>query len=82
MLFTNINGIQTNNVDQECHQIGHTAAEYNIDYLGLVETNLNWSNIMITEKVKSILRKYWHQTLLKCRLLLLHRPRRIYLGEH
>jgi len=52
-------------MDQECHQIGHAAHNFHIDYLGLVETNLNWSNIMLTDSVKTIFRKYWNQTITK-----------------
>ena len=63
--YSNIHGIPSNNISQECHSIGFHAATYHFDYIGLVETNINWNNSMIKMQITNIMKKYWKQTLIQ-----------------
>jgi len=64
ILFSNVNGISTTNTEQESHQIGHTADAYQVDYLGLAETNVQWNHMTIRDTIKHTLQKYWKQTII------------------
>ena len=64
LLYNNINGISTTNFDEESHQIGHTSDAHHIDYLGLAETNINWTNNSIFNKIQYILQKFWSQSII------------------
>ena len=64
IMYSNINGISIANPDQESHNIGHTADAYQVDYLGLAETNVQWNNPAINDVIKKTLQKYWTQTII------------------
>ena len=63
-LYSNINGISINNYDQDTHQIGHTSEEYQVNYLGLVETNIHWQHLALNKNIRTILQKYWQQSII------------------
>jgi len=65
ILFSNINGLSTVHTDQDCHHIGTVAKTHQIECLGLVEPNINWTNVKTTTSVKKVFQKYWTKTLLK-----------------
>ena len=65
LLYSNVNGLSTINLEQECHQIGTTADAHLIDCLGLVETNINWRNQAARTKVITNLKKYWNKTIIQ-----------------
>ena len=64
ILFSNINGISTANFEQDCQLIGFRADAYHTDLLALVETNINWRNRQYLSQFKTIMRKYWTQTII------------------
>ena len=64
LLYSNVNGLSTINLEQECHQIGTTADAYLIDCLGLVETNINWKHLAARNKVLQTFKKYWNKTII------------------
>ena len=62
LLYSNINGIPVNNLEQESHQLGFHADAHQLDFLGLVETNINWTNQTLSSTFRSIMKKYWPKT--------------------
>jgi len=64
VIYANVNGLSTSNLEQECHQIGATADAHHIDFLGLVEINVNWQNSTVQRTVCNTLRKYWKKTVI------------------
>ena len=64
ILFANINGISSQNIAQDCNQIGFIADSHSIDLLALAETNINWNNRTTNHQVRNIMKKYWPQSLM------------------
>jgi len=65
MILLNINGIPLNNFDNEWNQSCFPADSYHVDYLGLVETNINWTNLSLYGKVRHVIKAYWPQTVIR-----------------
>ena len=54
----NINGIPMKDLPNQLHQIGQFVTAYKINFLSLMETNLDWDEPTIITTIQQTIRKY------------------------